>query len=130
MSGQSHNNSMRQVIYVDAGWHEVKNGHVAWFNKTTGRRFYEKKECANNHTCELEAVLKALVDHMDSIEKDEIEILLDSDSVVKQLNGENAINRDDIRELAMKIWKISEGRKVRFLWIPREQNRAGKMLGS
>jgi hypothetical protein len=60
----------------------------------------------------------------------EIESLMDNQIVQKQLNRKYGINDDNTREIAMKIWEITAGKTVRFQWIPREQNKAGKMLGS
>jgi ribonuclease HI len=120
-----------QVIYVDAGWKDGVGGHIAWFNKTTGKSFYEKRNCVDSFRCEYEAVLRVLEDHKELIEqKEPVEILMDNETVIKQLRREYGINRDDTREIAVKIWSIVGGTNVRFLWISRKLNKAGKMLGS
>ena len=120
---------MKYVIYVDAGYREGVGGHIAWFNKTANKKFYDKRECKDSFRCEYEAVLQALKDHEQLIQDNEIEILMDNETVAKQLNKKYAINSEDSRQMALKIWSMSE-KNVRFLWIPREDNKAGKILGS
>jgi len=121
---------LNYVIYVDAGYGEKIGGHIAWYNETTGKRFYEKRNCADAFRCELEAVIRALEDHKELMENNEIHILLDNKAVADQLNSKSGINHDDVRSTAMQIWGIAGGKKVTFQWVPRDQNKAGKMLGS
>lgn len=115
------------IIYVDAGYRMESGGHIAWFNETTGQPFHTKLDCADSFRCELQAVFRALEDHKEALE---IAILLDNRTVADQLNRKAGINDDDIRDLCFKIWNLARGKKVRFLWIERKQNKAGKMLGS
>jgi len=58
-------------------------------------------------------------------------IYSDSQLVVNQLNCKYNINEDRLRRLAEEIWYLIEyfSLKVRFEWIPREENKAGKVLG-
>jgi len=56
-------------------------------------------------------------------------IYSDSQLVVKQLNHEWNIKEERLRRLATKVWRLSRGRKIKFKWIPREENKAGKYLG-
>ena len=56
------------------------------------------------------------------------EILSDSELIVKQLNGQYALRNRRLRELAVLVWKQA-GDRVKFTWIPREENLAGKVLG-
>jgi ribonuclease HI len=58
-------------------------------------------------------------------------IYSDSQLVVNQLNHEYNINEDRLRNLAQEIWHLIQyfNMKVRFEWIPREENKAGKVLG-
>ena len=76
-----------------------------------------------NNEAEYEAVLRALENV-----KDLTEILSDSQLVVRQLNHEYAIKEERLRKRAMKVWELTRG-KVKFIWIPREINKAGKVLG-
>ncbi|HLC59369.1 MAG TPA: RNase H family protein [archaeon] len=84
-----------------------------------------RKDGITNNEAEYLAVIAALEENKES----EINILSDSQLMVKQLKQEYAIKEDRLRELAQKVWSLSEGRKITFTWIPREKNRAGKVLG-
>ncbi|WP_394352621.1 reverse transcriptase-like protein [Candidatus Nitrosotalea sp. FS] len=62
---------------------------------------------------------------------DEIIIYSDSKNTVSQLNHEFAINNDQLRTLARETWDlIAKFPNLKINWIPRNQNLAGKMLGS
>ena len=48
-----------------------------------------------------------------------------------QLNHEYAINNNTLRELAMKSWELlTKHNNLKFEWIDRKKNKAGKILGS
>ena len=66
------------------------------------KSFYEKRECKDSFRCEYEAVLKALADHQELLNKqgEELEMLMDSQTVQKQLNRQYGMNDDDTREIA------------------------------
>jgi ribonuclease HI len=120
-----------QTVYVDAGYKEGVGGHISWFNKTTAKDSYNRIDCKDSFRCEYEAILKALGDHIEIVNSlTEIEFLIDNQIVQKQLNRQSAINDEETRRVALKIWEMIAGKKVRFQWIPREQNKAGKILGS
>lgn len=123
---------MTQVIYVDASYRQQDgNGHISWVNDTTGKHHYDPNvNCANSHICELYAVLRALEAHKEVLETDQLNILMDNEAVAGQLNSKMGINGKEARSLVLKIWSLTEGRKVSFLKIPRKQNKAGKLLGS
>jgi len=57
------------------------------------------------------------------------EIFSDSQLIVRQLNREYAIRNKILLRFAQEIWKFVEGKNVRFTWIPREVNEAGRVLG-
>ena len=63
-----------------------------------------------------------------------IVICSDSLNTVKQLNHQYAINNTILRELAMQAWsemaKLNKKCKLEIVWIKRQDNLAGKMLGS
>jgi len=52
----------------------------------------------------------------------------DNEVVVKQLYREYHIGNDRLRKLAQQIWQQVQNVEVRFAWIPRHENPAGKML--
>lgn len=55
-------------------------------------------------------------------------VLSDNEVVVKQLSRQYHIGADNLRKLAQTIWKMTENVDVKFQWIPRKENIAGKML--
>jgi ribonuclease HI len=61
----------------------------------------------------------------------EVEILSDSQLIVKQLNHDWHIKEDRLRTFAQTIWNFirENNMNVKFTWIPREKNKAGKLLG-
>jgi len=56
------------------------------------------------------------------------EICSDSQLVVNQLNGTYKVNKKELVELRNAVLVKTNG-KVRFSWVPREDNPAGKVLG-
>jgi ribonuclease HI len=100
------------------------NGKYAYVTDTEIVRQFTQSDITNNEA-EYLAVIKALEDNHDN----EIEVLSDSELIVNQLNHNYAIKNNRLRELAQQVWKLAEGRKVTYSWVPREQNRAGKFLG-
>jgi len=72
------------------------------------------------------AIIMAL--HDGKLQRD-LEFYSDSQLVINQLNRRFHIKNDNLRTLAMRVWKLAEGRKVTFTWIPRNRNEAGKVLG-
>ena len=52
----------------------------------------------------------------------------DNEVVVKQLYREYHIGNPKLRKLAQAIWQQIQNVDVRFAWVPRAENPAGKML--
>jgi len=52
----------------------------------------------------------------------------DNEVVVKQLYREYHIGNDMLRKLAQQVWQQIQNVDVRFAWVPRHENPAGKML--
>ena len=118
---------MALSIYVDgSGGPEAGFG---FFVKETGESFYKKEPNVTNNQAEYMAIITVLKKFLDS--KDEIAVYSDSKNTVSQLNHDYAINSAELRTLAMEAWNLM-GRypKLKIKWIPREENLAGKMLGS
>lgn len=62
-------------------------------------------------------------------ESGEIEIRMDSELVVKQLNGEYKVMEPKIQELFLKVWNLKiDFQRVRFSHIPREKNKEADAL--
>ena len=75
------------------------------------------------------AIIAALEKFVES--DDEVTIFSDSKNTVSQLNHVFAINNERLKELAREAWPIiAKYSKLKITWIPRNENLAGKMLGS
>ena len=108
-------------IYVDGSG---KSGKYCYVAEGRAPKILEESGITNNQA-EYKAVIVALQD----IKEKDIEIFSDSELIVKQLTYEYSIKIDHLRQLAIQVWKLCEGRKVRFYWTPRSKNKAGKVLG-
>jgi ribonuclease HI len=108
-------------IFVDGSG---KSGKFCYIIE--GRPPKIQKECGiTNNQAEYMAIIAALQD----VKEKDIEIYSDSQLAVRQLTYEYSIKDDHLRELANKVWHLCEGRNVKFCWIPRSKNKAGKVLG-
>ena len=76
-----------------------------------------------NNEAEYTAVIRALEDFPDATE-----IRTDSQLVVQQLNHKWHIKEDRLRSLAQRVWELVGSRNVKFTWVPRKENLAGKAL--
>ena len=114
-------------IFVDGSG--GSNSGFGYFVKETGESFYEKKANITNNQAEYLAIISALKKFLGST--DEITIYSDSKNTVSQLNHDYAINNDQLRSLARESWEImTKFANLKIKWIPRNENLAGKMLGS
>jgi len=62
--------------------------------------------------------------------KDEIVIKGDSQLVIHQMNGTWQIKSETSKKFVPEIRSLLEGRKTRFVWIPREQNAEADLLSN
>ena len=114
-------------IFVDGSG--GPNSGFGFFVKETGESFYKKEPNITNNQAEYMAIISALKKFSGTT--DEIIIYSDSKNTVSQLNHEFAINNDQLRTLARETWDlIAKFPNLQINWIPRNQNLAGKMLGS
>jgi ribonuclease HI len=114
-------------IYVD-GSGGAKSGY-GFFVKETGESLFTEKPGLTNNQAEYLAIISALQKYANS--GDEIIIYSDSKNTVNQLNHEFAINNEQLRSLAREAWSLIAGfSNLTINWIPRNENLAGKMLGS
>ena len=114
-------------IYVD-GSGGPKSGY-GFFVKETGESFFEEKPGITNNQAEYLAIISALKNYESP--DDEIIIYSDSKNTVSQLNHDFAINNDQLRSLAREAWSlIATFSNLTINWVPRNENLAGKMLGS
>lgn len=76
-----------------------------------------------NNVAEYTALIRALETAM-GLGADEVECLLDSELVVKQMNGEYRVKNAGLAPLYLKIWNLSRGfKRVTFRHIRREFNK-------
>lgn len=114
-------------IFVDGSG--GPNSGFGFFVKETGESFYKKEPDITNNQAEYMAIISALQKFAGT--EDEIVIYSDSKNTVSQLNHEYAINNDKLRSLAMQTWDLAaKFPNLKIIWIPRNRNLAGKMLGS
>ena len=115
------------IIFVDGSG--GPNSGFGFFVKETGESFYKKEPNITNNQAEYMAIISALKKFSGTT--DEIIIYSDSKNTVSQLNHEFAINNDQLRTLARETWDLmAKFPNLKINWIPRNQNLAGKMLGS
>ena len=118
---------MTLSIFVDGSG--GSDSGFGFFVKETGESFYKKEDNITNNQAEYMAIISVLRKFSDV--KDEIIIYSDSKNTVSQLNHEYAINNEQLRSLAREAWElISKFANLKIKWIPRNENLAGKMLGS
>jgi len=55
-------------------------------------------------------------------------VLSDNEVVVRQLTRQYHIGNDRLRKLAQRVWQMTQNVEVKYQWIPRAENLAGKML--
>jgi ribonuclease HI len=114
-------------IFVDGSG--GTNSGYGFFVKETGESFYEKKSDITNNQAEYLAIISVLKKFHNL--QDEVIIYSDSKNTVSQLNHEFAINNEQLRSLAREAWElIPKFVNLKIKWIPRNENLAGKMLGS
>jgi len=100
-----------------------------FFVKETGESFYKKESNITNNQAEYMAIISVLKKFLGS--SDDLVIYSDSKNTVSQLNHEFAINNTQLRILAREAWELmAKFPTLKITWIPRNQNLAGKMLGS
>jgi ribonuclease HI len=90
-------------------------------------KIFENKGFTNNET-EYLAVIEAL-----NFVEENSDVLIFSDSklVVNQIKMEWHIKEKRLKELFKKVIEIIDKKKLKFdiMWVPRERNKAGKILG-
>lgn len=114
-------------IFVDGSG--GSDSGFGFFVKETGESYYKKEPSITNNQAEYLAIISVLKKFLDV--PDEVVIFSDSKNTVSQLNHEYAINNEQLRSLAREAWElIPMFTNLTIKWIPRNENLAGKMLGS
>jgi len=113
-------------IWIDgSGWNGKECKYrVAFEDGNTYAEKFDKEHTSNE--MEYEALLSVLRG-TGILEGDEI--LADSLLVVNQVNGKWKVREPRLFPLCQEAQKLMKIRKVSLNWIPREENKAGHMLG-
>lgn len=82
---------------------------------------------ATNNIAEYKALILALEKSKD-FEVDEIECRLDSELVVKQLNGEYKVKDEKMKKLFTRVQKLIFFKPVKFVHVRREKNKLADAL--
>lgn len=98
------------------------------------KEYSEKIGNATNNEAEYRALIFALKKAKQLFGKNkakslEVECYLDSELVVKQLNGEYKIKEKDLQPLFIEVWNLKiDFKNVKFIHISREENRRADEL--
>ena len=116
-------------VYVDgSGVNASGEGSgFAFLIEGQNKKHVESRKGLTNNQAEYTAILQALKTVPSGRE---VELFSDSELAVNQLKGRYKIRNQELREYSQKIWKVIHDHKleVKFSWIPRSQNKAGKSL--
>lgn len=121
------------VVYTDGG-SRGNPGPAAIGVVINDKEYGEYLGEKTNNQAEYEAVIFALKKTKQLIGKakakeSEIEIRMDSELVVKQLNGEYKILEENLQPLFIKVWNLKfDFKKVEFRHVPREENKGADRL--
>ena len=110
---------------------------MRWMDKSTGEIGRHKiRKGKSVHEAEFLAVLRAVEDVLPKLgEKEGLELYSDREVVVSQLNHKAGVRHKVILKMADRVWSLifqakqERGIDVKFLWVSRKTNPAGKMLG-
>ncbi len=76
---------------------------------------------ATNNVAEYKALILAL-ENLNNFSYQEVECRLDSELVVKQLNGEYKVKDSTLKRLHGQVLELSVFKSIRFVHVRREQN--------
>ena len=121
------------IIYTDGG--SRGNPGPSALGVVVGNKEYgEYLGVMTNNQAEYRALIFALKKAKQLIGKKkaaetEIEVRMDSELIVKQMNGEYKIMEPELQLLFVQIWNLRlDFKKVEFTHIPRERNRVADNL--
>jgi len=104
-----------------------KGSGFAWLREDSGERKVIREDGLTNNQAEYKAILSAL----ESIDPHaSVEILTDSENTCFQLKGERRTKDPHLADLSARIWAVIKKKSLNtiFTWIPRRENRAGKLI--
>jgi ribonuclease HI len=118
------------IMYTDGGARNNPGpAAIGIWIETLGKKYSEYIGEATNNVAEYRALIEGLKKIKQVIGKNktkefEIECLLDSELVVKQLNHEYKLKEEYIQKNFIEIWNLMlEFKNVIFKHIPREKNK-------
>ena len=117
------------IIYTDGSGArpDGKGSGFAWFRVGTGEKKISRKDQLTNNQAEYLAIISAL----ESLPKGaKAEIRTDSENTCCQLNGQRRVRDPKLAELHKQILTLKDKYhlNVVFVWIPRRENLAGKLI--
>lgn len=112
-------------FYVDgSGWNGRRSRYaVVAENGKTSVAVKELQEQKTNNEMEYAALIEAL-----KLARDGDEILTDSQLLVGQVSKGWKVNKTHLKPLVEKCKKLLIEKRARLEWVPREMNKAGKLL--
>lgn len=104
-----------------------KGSGFAWLREDNGQRKVVREDNLTNNRAEYRAVLSAI----ESLDPHAMaEIKMDSENTCFQLKGERRIKDPHLADLNTQIQSVVQKNhlSVTYTWIPRRENRAGKLI--
>jgi ribonuclease HI len=104
-----------------------KGSGFAWFREDSNESHIERVPGLSNNEAEYRGVISAL---KPLPKGSQVEVFSDSLLVVSQLRGEYRIRDPRLEKLATEVKTITEQKRLalKLTWVPRSENRAGKLL--
>jgi ribonuclease HI len=104
-----------------------KGSAIAWIRADTGEEYVETVDGLTNNQAEYRAIISA-VEY--SPIGSSVNIFSDSQLVIYQISGRYCVRDPDLEELRNRVIRTVFVRSLEasFQWIPRDQNRADKLL--
>ncbi len=129
MKTRSKNTTIVTRIFTDgAGCRpDGKGSGYAWLCVNDGSKKIVRQDGLTNNQAEYHGILSAI----ESLEPHtKVEILTDSENTCFQLRGDRRVRDSRLAELHAQILKLVETNRltVDFKWIPRAENRAGRLI--
>ena len=110
--------------YADgSGWNGTQCGWAIIFPDGSTHVDMSSKEALTNNECEYKAVLCAAYSALSGDT-----IYTDSQLVVKQVSGEYKCKVQHLQRLLKETVQILSQKNLLLKWVPRKQNKAGKIF--
>ena len=130
MKEQSKQKSPATRIFTDGSGSrpDGMGSGFAWLRESDGKKHITRENGLTNNQAEYKAILSALDESVEPGAN--LEILTDSENTCFQLRGERRVRDPHLAKLHAEISAVIETKRlvVAFTWIPRRENRAGKLI--